>query len=327
MKSIIDEMKNYKDLRIVFMGTPEFAVTILTKLVNEGCNIVGVVTAPDRPAGRGQQLTESDVKKYARDQGLHILQPLKLKDEEFVIALKELNADLFVVVAFRMLPEVVWSMPPKGTINLHASLLPQYRGAAPINWAVINGERQTGVTTFFIEKDIDTGQVIEKEAIAIGENDNVGEVHDKLMHLGAEVTFRTVLKIAEEKVRGVNQSQLQEEELKHAPKIFKADCEIVWNQPSARVHNFIRGLSPYPTAWCSIRFKSKNELKTFKLFKSALTTIKVEDRHKLLVYDTGILFPCNDYYLSITELQPEGKRRMNYKEFLAGNSIDDLELP
>ena len=319
-------MMNKQDFRIVFMGTPDFAVRILDELIQQAFNVVGVITAPDKPAGRGQQINESAVKKYAVEQGLTILQPTNLKDEAFIQELSDLNADLFVVVAFRMLPEVVWAMPPKGTINLHASILPNYRGAAPINWAVINGEAQTGVTTFFIEKEIDTGKIIERSYVTIGENETVGELHDRLMELGAKVSASTVQKIMEGTAVGIDQLELSEGELKNAPKIFKPTCEIDWSQPVAIVHNFIRGLSPYPAAWTTLVNEVKNEQKTFKLFKAIKTELKVTDATILKETKEGILFPCGDYYLLVSELQPEGKRRMTFKEFLAGNKIDEWKL-
>lgn len=305
-----------KNLRIVFMGTPEFAVAILDKLVMNEAAIVSVITAPDKPAGRGLSMNESAVKKYAVKQNLPLLQPTNLKDESFIEELKKLNADLFVVVAFRMLPEVVWSMPPKGTINLHASILPNYRGAAPINWAVMNGEKETGVTTFFIEKEIDTGKIIERNVVPIGENETVGELHNRLMELGAETTLSTVKKIAMGDVQGIPQIELTEGELKKAPKIFKNDCEINFNQTIDKVHDFIRGLSPYPAAWCIIQYPD-NSQKTFKLFTCQKTTEPTNGSMKLKSTKEGILFPCKDYYLLVTELQPEGKRRMDFKAFLA----------
>jgi methionyl-tRNA formyltransferase len=316
-------MMKKEDFRIVFMGTPDFAVRILDELVQRNFTIVGVITAPDKPAGRGQQLSESAVKKYALSKSLNILQPTNLKDESFIAELKNLQADLFVVVAFRMLPEVVWAMPPKGTINLHASLLPNYRGAAPINWAVINGEKETGVTTFFIEKEIDTGKVIERSSVQIGENETVGELHDRLMNLGAEVTASTVQKIMEGNTEGIDQLKLSKGDEKHAPKIFKPDCEINWTESAQTVHNFIRGLSPYPAAWCTLSNTKKAEVKTFKLFICEKTDRAVTDSSALIEEKDGILFPCSDFYIKVTELQPEGKRRMHFKEFIAGNSVQD----
>jgi len=301
------------------MGTPDFAVTILDRLVQNNLSILGVITAPDKPAGRGQQISESAVKKYAVSKELNILQPTNLKDETFINELQALNADLFVVVAFRMLPEIVWAMPPKGTINLHGSILPNYRGAAPINWAVINGEKETGVTTFFIEKEIDTGKIIERESIAIGENETAGELHDRLMELGAELTFKTVSKIIEGNVIGIPQLELTEGELKPAPKIFKPDCKIDWSKDVQTVHNFVRGLSPYPTAWTIL--EKEGEQKSFKIFLSEKTEINSTGKQALYSDKDGIYIPCSDYYLKITELQPEGKRRMNFKEFIAGHDI------
>lgn len=314
-----------KDLRIVFMGTPEFAVTILDRLVENGANIVGVITAPDKPAGRGLHLNESAVKRYAVSRNLNILQPASLKDEEFISELRSLHADLFVVVAFRMLPEIVWSMPPKGTINLHASILPDYRGAAPINWAVINGEKETGVTTFFIEKEIDTGKVIERNILPVGENETVGELHDRLMELGAQTTLSTVIKIANGDVQGIPQIELAEGELKSAPKIFKGDCEINFSQPVANVHNFVRGLSPYPAAWCTLYHPTDGK-RTFKLFSCRKTSEPTNGSREIKIAKEGILFPCEDTYLLVTELQPEGKRRMDFKAFLAGNSVDGWKV-
>ena len=315
-----------KDFRIVFMGTPDFAVRILGELVEQQFNIVGVITAPDKPAGRGQQINESAVKKFALKKELNILQPTNLKDQHFINELQNLNADLFVVVAFRMLPEIVWAMPPKGTINLHASLLPNYRGAAPINWAIVNGEKETGVTTFFIEKEIDTGKVIERATIEIEENETVGELHDRLMELGAKITSSTVHKIMEGNITGIDQLQLTEGQEKHAPKIFKADCEINWQNTVQNVHDFIRGLSPYPAAWCSLYNHIKDEEKTFKIFKTEKTDRTVGNSKSLIEEKEGILFPCSDFYLRVTELQLEGKRRMNYKDFLAGNRLSDWRL-
>lgn len=316
-------MKMEKGLRIVFMGTPEFAVSILDAIVNSQHEVVGVVTVADKPAGRGQQLKESAVKIYAKTQNLPILQPEKLKDENFLSDLEVLNADIFVVVAFRMLPEVVWAMPPKGTFNLHASLLPKYRGAAPINWAIMNGETETGVTTFFINQIIDTGSVLAQEKISISENVTAGELHDQLMNLGANLTVETLNKIANNEIQAIPQDEELAKILPHAPKIFKADCEVDWNQNALTIHNKIRGLSPYPAAWCSLL--KNGEKITFKLFTSKVTN-EVADSKQIKKGLDGILFPCNDFYISISELQPEGKRRMNYKEFLAGNNLSDLSF-
>ncbi len=315
-----------EDFRIVFMGTPEFAVSILDKLVQNNYSIVGVITAPDKPSGRGQQVNQSDVKKYAIDKQLNILQPTNLKDETFVQQLNDLRAHLFVVVAFRMLPEVVWAMPSKGTINLHASLLPNYRGAAPINWAVINGDKETGVTSFFIEKEIDTGKIIERSNIEIGENETVGELHDRLMHLGANIIESTVQKIINGEAIGIDQLKLAEGDLMTAPKIFKQDCKIDWKQDVKTIHNFVRGLSPYPAAWCSLKNNIKGDEKTFKLFISEKTESPSNNSFQLKEDKDGILFPCKDYYLKVTEIQMEGKRRMHFKEFIAGNNLSDWQI-
>jgi len=307
-------------MRIVFMGTPYFATTILSHLVENKCNIVGVVTAPDKPMGRGLKIGESSVKQYALRQKIDVLQPKNLKDEEFLNNLKNLKADLFVVVAFRMLPEQVWRMPQKGTINLHASLLPNYRGAAPIHWAIINGETTTGVTTFFIEKEIDTGQIIEQNKINIHENETVGKLHDKLMELGAKTTLSTIKKIETGKVQAIEQNKLETKTIKIAPKLLKNDCLINFNQPVENVHNFVRGLSPSPAAWCILEHPKAGK-KIYKLFASEKTTIKHENTNSIQTTKNGILFPCQDAYLLVTELQIEGKKRMKAKEFLVGNSM------
>lgn len=309
---------------IVFMGTPEFAVAILDKLHTSGIPIKGVVTAPDKPAGRGQKIHTSAVKDYALANDLHLLQPTNLKDANFLNDLESLNADLFVVVAFRMLPEQVWSMPLKGTINLHASLLPNYRGAAPINWAIINGEKETGVTTFFIEKEIDTGDVIEQVKVSIGENETVGVLYDKLMTLGATVMLSTVEKIKAGEYSSIPQSQLLSHDERPAPKIFKEDGRINFEASAQTVHNLIRGLTPYPGAWCILHDKEKDESKSYKLASSTLTEIQVINKGIIISDNLGLLFPCSDFYVRITEIQPEGKRKMHFKEFLAGNSIEKL---
>lgn len=315
-----------KDFRIVFMGTPDFAVGILDGLIANKFNVVASITAPDKPAGRGQKISESAVKTFCVENNIPVLQPTNLKDETFVQSLSELNADLFVVVAFRMLPEVIWNMPPKGTINLHASLLPQYRGAAPINWAIVNGENETGVTTFFIEKEIDTGMVIERASISIGENETAGELHDRLMNLGRELVVKSVAQIEDGSVVRTSQDSLIESNLRSAPKIFKPMCEIDWNQNVQTIHDFCRGFSPYPTAWTTIINEGRNESKTVKIFRTEKTEIPVENA-KLLKKDAdGLLFPCIDFYLRITEIQPEGKRRMTHKEFAAGYNFNDWKI-
>jgi len=302
---------------VVFMGTPEFAVASLDKLVEAGCNIVGVITAPDKPAGRGMQLQQSAVKTYALEKGLNILQPEKLKNPEFIDQLRALNADLQVVVAFRMLPEIVWSMPPMGTINLHGSLLPQYRGAAPINWAIINGEKETGVTTFKLQQEIDTGNILLSEKIPIGDDETAGELHDRMKEIGAELLLKTVEGIAAGTLRDIPQSSDQSQAaLKHAPKIFTETCHIDWNKTVDEVHNLIRGLSPHPTAFTKLDGK---KMKIFKASRhddsrpsSALTGTYQTDNK------TYLQFACGDGHLSILELQLEGKKRMGVGEFLRG---------
>lgn len=305
-----------KQLRIVFMGTPEFAVPMLDILLQSKHEVVGVITAPDKPAGRGMQIVESDVKKFAKVKSLHILQPEKLKNEAFLAELKSLHADLFVVVAFRMLPEVVWSMPPLGTINLHASLLPQYRGAAPINWAMINGEKETGVTTFFIQQEIDTGKIIFQEKIAIREEENVGELYVELMQLGAKVLRKTVDAIAEGNYPQIPQDHITE--IKHAPKIFKETCRIDWSKPAAYNYNFIRGLSPYPAAFTLLNGKVLKIFKAGKLVDAESNTTGNE-------YDTDgktfLRFKCSEGVIDVKECQLEGKKKMSVEEFLRGYSF------
>ncbi len=299
-------------MKIVFMGTPDFAVASLNALVEAGFDVVGVVTAADKPAGRGQKLQESAVKQYAVSKGIPVLQPLKLKDSVFIEELKLLKADLQVVVAFRMLPEIVWNMPDKGTINLHASLLPQYRGAAPINHAIINGEKESGVTTFFLKHEIDTGDIIFSESVSIMPTDSAGELHDKLMNVGAGLLVRTVKAIESGDYQ--EQPQPQSEELKHAPKIFKENCKIDWNQASSVIYNMIRGLSPYPTAFTSLNGKS---LKVFR--------VELEDKEPgispgafLSDGKTYLKFAAKDGFIKLTDLQYEGKKRMSVDEFLRG---------
>lgn len=302
-------------MRIVFMGTPEFAVASLEALIDAGCEVVGVVTAPDKPAGRGQKLTESAVKRYAVLQGIKVLQPEKLKNPEFLEELKALRADLQVVVAFRMLPEVVWSMPSKGTINLHASLLPQYRGAAPINWAIINGEKESGVTTFFLKQEIDTGDILFVEKITIADDVTAGEYHDRLMNKGAGLLVKTVKAIESGRYTEQPQEQLIEgQELKHAPKIFKDDCRINWNQPTEKVYNLIRGLSPYPAAFTELNGK------TFKIYQVTKeeTSHHTEAGQYITDNKTYLKFACSDGYINVTDAQLEGKKRMSIEEFLRG---------
>jgi methionyl-tRNA formyltransferase len=299
-------------MKIVFMGTPDFAVASLNALVEAGFDVVGVVTAADKPAGRGQKLHESAIKQYAVSKGIKVLQPLKLKDPLFIDELKSLNADLQVVVAFRMLPEMVWDMPAKGTINLHASLLPQYRGAAPINHAIINGEKESGVTTFFLKHEIDTGDVIFSETVSISNDDTAGDLHDKLMNVGAGLLVKTVKAI--EAGNYTEQPQPQSDELKHAPKIFKEHCLIDWNQSGDKIYNLIRGLSPYPTAFTKLNDK------TLKVFKAEFEEKEPGISPGSFLSDgkTYLKFAARDGFIKFTDLQYEGKKRMQVDEFLRG---------
>jgi methionyl-tRNA formyltransferase len=301
--------------RIIFMGTPEFAVASLDALVQAGCNIIAVITAPDKPAGRGMKLTESAVKKYAVEKQLPVLQPVKLKDPQFLEALKGLQADLQIVVAFRMLPEVVWNMPPMGTINLHGSLLPQYRGAAPINWAVINGEKETGVTTFKLQHEIDTGDILLQERFPISDDETAGEVHDRMKEIGAKLLVTTVEGLAKDTLKEIPQQAIDNQSLlKHAPKIFTETCKIDWNQPVSSIYNLIRGLSPYPAAFT---FLNEKTLKIYQAKKEIHAAPKpagtIETDNK-----TFLKFAAKDGYIHITEMQLEGKKKMTVEEFLRG---------
>lgn len=310
-----------KELRIVFMGTPDFAVASLKALMDSGYNIVGVITAPDKPAGRGNKLHESAVKKYSVENKLKVLQPEKLKNPDFLAELKNLKADLQVVVAFRMLPEVVWNMPPKGTFNLHGSLLPQYRGAAPLNWAVINGETKTGVTTFLLDHEIDTGKIIFKKETPIGENETVGDIHDRLMEIGAKLVAETVDAIAEGNIQPIPQKNLIEEnEIKHAPKIFKEDCKIDWTRETEIIRNLIRGLSPYPSAWTTLVHNDSGKETPTKVFYAKNVDINHAAVHGSIETDrkTYINVACGNGWLQITDLQIAGKKRMKTDEFLRG---------
>jgi methionyl-tRNA formyltransferase len=310
-----------KKLRIVFMGTPDFAVASLKELVDGGYNIVGVITAPDKPAGRGKKINESAVKKYAVANNLKILQPEKLKNPDFINELKSLKADLQVVVAFRMLPEVVWNMPPLGTFNLHGSLLPQYRGAAPLNWAVINGETKTGVTTFLLDHKIDTGKIIFKKETPIGENETVGDVHERLMGIGAKLVLETVDALAEDNIQAIPQSELiKENDIKHAPKIFKEDCNINWEKDTEMIRNLIRGLSPYPTAWTNLVHKTTQKEIPAKLFFAQKTEFHKEAEPGTIETDGKkyLHIACGNGWLQITDLQIAGKKRMKTDEFLRG---------
>ena len=312
------------DLRIVFMGTPEFAVETLKALVENHYNVVAVVTQPDKAVGRHQtEVQPSEVKKYALSQGLPVLQPEKMKDPEFVETLRSYQADLQVVVAFRMLPEVVWGMPKYGTFNVHAALLPQYRGAAPINWAVINGETQTGVTTFFLDKDIDTGRIIMQKPFDIPDTADVEYVYDGLMHLGAEICLETIQLMMD--ADGYPKSIPQEDlmgNMKHlyeAPKLFKNNCEIDWSRPSKRIYDFIRGLSPYPGAWTTL-LGPDGKTVDLKIFKTTKTEKNPGMRPGMIVVYKGILYiTTGDFLLQIDELQMAGKKRMKARDFLNGN--------
>ncbi len=314
-----------EDLRIVYMGTPEFAVEPLRCLVEGGYNVVGVITMPDKPAGRGHKLQFSPVKQYALDYNLPLLQPERLKDETFVEALRVWNADLQIVVAFRMLPEVVWNMPRLGTFNLHASLLPQYRGAAPINWAVINGDTETGITTFILKHDIDTGEVIQQVRVPIAETDNVGIVHDKLMVLGGRLVTETVDAILADMVKPIPQEEMVVVgELRPAPKIFKETCRIDWSQPVKQIYDFIRGLSPYPAAWTEL-VQPDGVITVLKIFE----TEKIHQEHRL---QPGTILTDNKTYLhvavpqgfiGILVLQLPGKKRLKIDELLRGFRLAD----
>jgi methionyl-tRNA formyltransferase len=314
---------NDKNLRIVFMGTPEFAVESLKILIENHYQIVGVVTAPDKPAGRGQKLQQSPVKEFAVDWGLTVLQPSNLKDPEFLSSLKELKADLQVIVAFRMLPEVVWNMPSLGSFNLHGSLLPHYRGAAPINWAVMNGENETGVTTFFLKHEIDTGNILFQSRISITPEDNAGTIHDKLMIIGAELVLKTVQAIETNTINPLPQDNLAAGELKSAPKIYKDDCRINWSNSTLSIQNHIRGLSPYPAAWTELHASNQSQL-SIKIFQSrplinyALKTSEVESDAK-----TYLRIGTLDGAIEILTLQLAGKKKMDISEFLRGNKISN----
>lgn len=316
MKNIILEAMEKKELKIVFFGTPEFAVESLDALVEGGYNVVGVVTMPDKEAGRGHKLYQSDVKKYAVEKGLLLMQPEKLKNPEFLSQLESLEADLFIVIAFRMLPREVWQMPRLGTFNLHASLLPKYRGAAPINRAVMNGETETGVTTFFLKHEIDTGDMIMQRKIEILPEENVGDVHDKLMHLGAGMVIETVDSIIDGTLTTTPQPS---GEFTPAPKIFKEDCKIDFNRKAKEVHNHVRGLSPYPAAWTTIVENSGRPLEC-KVFATKLTGMKSDGSHAGEIREDSkrMLIACSDEWIEISQLQPAGKKRMSADAFLLG---------
>ncbi len=309
-------------MRIVFMGTPDFAVESLKRLVESRYRVVGVVTAPDKPAGRGHKVQQTPVKRYALEHGLPVLQPEKLKEETFLKQLRELQAHVQVVVAFRMLPEAVWAMPPMGTFNLHASLLPQYRGAAPINWAVIHGEKETGVTTFFLDHHIDTGRIILQERIPITPNDTAGTVHDRLMSVGATLVCRTLEQLASGQVNTLEQTQLLDpgSTLKTAPKIFKDTCRIDFCQPAETVRNFVRGLSPYPAAWTSLRLPGQESPTILKVFEVETETTPPLETPGTVRSDGKryVKIACSDGYVALGSVQASGKRRMDIGDWLRG---------
>lgn len=311
-------------MRIVFMGTPEFAVASLDILLANNFKVVGVVTAPDKPAGRGRQVQQSAVKKYALEKGLHVMQPEKLKAPEFLEELRSLNADLQVVVAFRMLPEAVWDMPPEGTINLHASLLPQYRGAAPINWAIINGEQYSGVTTFKLRHEIDTGNILFQERVPVKNTDTAGNLHDSLMKTGAQLLLKTVREIEAHflKKKDLVFIPQNNSQVSHAPKLFKDTCRINWNTPVTNIYNLIRGLSPYPTAFTQLH-AGDAAVQTLKIFYASPELCSHNKANGLLSTDnkTYLKIYCPDGVLSVTDLQLEGKKRMPVTEFLKGFKI------
>lgn len=312
-------------LKVVFMGTPEFAVASLKAIVEEGFEVVAVVTVPDKTAGRGLQLKQSAVKEYAVSQGIKVLQPVKLRDSEFIAQLSALRFDVQVVVAFRMLPEIVWQMAPKGTFNLHASLLPQYRGAAPINHAIINGEKESGVTTFFLDKEIDTGRIIFSEKIEIGDTEDAGSLHDRLMQAGAKLVIKTLKSIEKNELETTDQSAFvtDSSQLKKAPKIFKEDCEIDWTLPSVAIYNLIRGLSPYPAAFTKIISPDGRKFQ-LKIFKASFPDTNFED-HSGEIHTDGkkiLLLGTGNGFLQVESIQLEGKKKMETVEFLRGFHMD-----
>lgn len=322
-------MMKKEDLRIVFLGTPEFAVESLDALVTNGYNVVGVVTMPDKPAGRGHRMFQSPVKVYAVEHGIPVLQPVKLKDSEFVEKLRALNADLFIVIAFRMLPEIVWTMPRLGTFNLHASLLPRYRGAAPINWAVINGDTETGVTTFFLKHEIDTGDIIAQKKVEILPTDNVGDVHDKLMHVGARLTLSTVDDIIHDTLTVTPQEKLVTagEPATPAPKIFKETCKIDWNRGAEEIHNLVRGLSPYPCAWTELLDSTdtmSQPVYNLKILETCLSDESTGAAPGTIVVGKNMKVACGDgRLLEIVTLQPSGKKAMGASDFLRGARLSE----
>lgn len=322
-------MMKKEDLRIVYMGTPDFAVESLRALVEGGYNVVGVITMPDKPAGRGMKLQYSPVKQYALEAGIPLLQPEKLKNEEFLAELKAWNADLQIVVAFRMLPEVVWNMPRFGTFNLHASLLPQYRGAAPINWAVINGDKETGITTFFLQHEIDTGNVIRQEKVTIEETDNAGIVHDKLMNLGARLVCETVDQVLKGDLTAIPQDEMAQKagELRAAPKIFKETCRIDWKENTERIYNLIRGMAPYPAAWTEL-VEEDGKRTMVKIYETAKEQTNTSLPAGTLQSDgkSYLQVATPDGQIKVLSLQIAGKKRMSVDEFLRGFRFSDTMI-
>jgi methionyl-tRNA formyltransferase len=322
MNTNANTARSMQQWRIVFMGTPDFAVASLDALVQSGCNIAGVVTAPDKPAGRGMKINESAVKKYALSKGLKILQPEKLKNPAFIEELKSLRADVQVVVAFRMLPEIVWNMPPMGTINVHASLLPQYRGAAPINHAIINGEKESGVTTFRLQHEIDMGNILLQEKVSIGDDETAGELHDELMQAGAKLIVKTIQQLANGSLKERPQSDVVSEKnipIKHAPKIFSENCRIDWNKSAEEVFNLIRGLSPYPGAFTyldSKMLKVYRAKKEIAVHKEAPASYQTDGK-------SFLKFVCNNGFIAVTDIQLEGKKRMSVEDFLRGYRVNE----
>ena len=317
-----------KDLRIVFLGTPEFAVCSLDKICKDGFNVVAVVTMPDKPAGRGHKMFQSPVKEYAVQHEIPVLQPVNLKDEAFVEELRSYNADIFVVIAFRMLPKVVWTMPPLGTFNLHASLLPDYRGAAPINWAVINGEKQTGVTTFFLKHEIDTGDIISQQAIDIADDENVGSVHDRLMTLGANLTLETLNSIIAGTLKTTPQDDLLKgAEPKPAPKIFKETCKLDFTKPVIEIYNKIRGLSPYPASYVDICDDTTPEPRQLKIFKAVIADKSAsKNPGEISIANDRLFIDAPDGTLEILELQIQGKKKMSASDFIHGAKLVNPKL-
>ena len=314
-----------KPLRVVFMGTPAFSVGIMKAILESNHHLVGVVTVADKPAGRGQLMHESAVKVEAKEHNIPILQPVSLKDEQFLSELKAMNADVFVVVAFRMLPAAVWQMPEKGTFNLHASLLPDYRGAAPINWTIINGDQKTGLSTFFIDEQIDTGSVIKQTELSIAENENAGSLHDRMIPEGGKLVVETLNAISEGTVSTISQSEMKESKCRPAPKLFKDNTKIDWNKSLSEIHQLICGLSPYPSAWSTLT-NSKGETKSVKFF----VTLKHEGNNHPLHFiwseQKSIFIQLTDGVLEVIEWQMEGKKRMKTAEWLVGNSISEWKI-